>query len=163
VIARRPSPVIVGLGNVLLGDDGVGPAVCEELRRGMTAGRARRQLPAGTRLLDGGTLGGGLLPWLMDARAAVIVDAVRHSGRPGSVHVYRAPNGPSLEGDDSELATLLETAILAGLPREAITLVGIVPARIGPHLGLSAPVMAAVPLAASVAMREVRALAGGMA
>lgn len=149
------SAVIVGLGNVLLGDDGIGPAVCDELRR--------REAPVGVQLLDGGTLGTALVPWLLDAGAAVIVDAVRARGRPGSVLVYRGCRRGRVDPDAGELESLLQAAAMGGLPREAITLVGVVPGPIRPGLGLSPAVRAAVPLAASVAAREVRALTGGTA
>lgn len=153
--------VIVGLGNVLLGDDGVGPAVCDELRRREAAAGQPRQLPVGVELLDGGTLGTALIPWLLDAGAAVIVDAVRARGQPGDVLVDRGCGRWVADPGASEVESLVQTAILGGLPRDAITLVGIIPGPIRPGRCLSPAVSAAVPSAASLAAREVRSLTGG--
>jgi len=156
--------VVVGLGNVLLGDDGVGPAVCEELRL-----RASGDLPSddalqGIDLLDGGTLGTAIVPWLADASALVIVDAVRAAGRPGQVLVYRAPDWPhAWRMGGAGLESVVAMARVGGLSPESITLIGVIPDRIAPGVGLSSAVRTAVPEAASAAVREARALTGGIA
>ena len=70
--------LVLGLGNVLLGDDGAGPAVIAWLRQ-------TRLAPAGTRLFDGGTLGLSLLPYLEDARRVILVDAVAADASAGTL------------------------------------------------------------------------------
>ena len=155
-------PIVVGVGNVLLGDDGVGPAVCEALR-GKTW-RGSGPLPRGTRVIDGGTLGAALVPWLVDARAVAIVDAVCVPGTPGTVLVWNASELPLQEaGRAGGLVSLVATAILAGLPKDAISLIGVIPASIQPRLGLSRAVSTAVPQAASIVAQEIRKLTGGIA
>lgn len=156
--------VVVGLGNVLLGDDGVGPAVCEELRSRALGEWPSEDVPDGIDLLDGGTLGTAIVPWLADATALVIIDAVRVAGRPGQVLVYRAPDWPSAwRSGGAGLESVVTMARVYGLSPEAITLIGVIPDRIAPGVGLSSAVRAAVPLAASTALREARALTGGIA
>ena len=82
----RSVPLLVlGLGNVLCGDDGLGAVAVHLLER-------RYRAPDGVLVLDGGTLGLSLLPNLEQAREAILVDAIRTDGAPGSF--------VRLEGDD---------------------------------------------------------------
>ena len=67
---------MLGLGNLLLEDDGVGSAAVALLNE-------RYAAPEGTQVLDGGTLGLSLLPYLEDAGTAILVDAIRADGQPG--------------------------------------------------------------------------------
>ncbi len=74
----RPVPLLVlGLGNVLCGDDGLGAVAVHLLQR-------RYRAPEGVVVLDGGTLGLSLLPQLEQAREAILVDAIRADGPPGT-------------------------------------------------------------------------------
>ena len=77
--------VVLGVGNVMLGDDGVGIRVLEELRRrGLDDPAA---VPEGTRLVDGGTLGLGLLDAVRGARSLLLLDAVNLGQTAGTVSV----------------------------------------------------------------------------
>src|SRR5574341_490099 len=73
---ERPSLVVLGLGNVLLEDDGIGAAAVALLLE-------RYEVPSGARVLDGGTLGLSLLPYLEDADSVILVDAIRAEASPG--------------------------------------------------------------------------------
>jgi hydrogenase maturation protease len=90
--ARDGTPVVIGIGNVLLRDDGIGVRVLEAMRS--LAGLDPEALPPDTRLLDGGTLGIDLLRHLAGCRSLVLVDAVDFGLAPGAVTV--------LSGDDLE-------------------------------------------------------------
>ena len=68
---------IIGLGNLLAGDDGVGVHVVGEL--------ARRKLPPGVQVIDGGNCGLGLLSLLEGAQQVIIIDAILCAKAPGSV------------------------------------------------------------------------------
>lgn len=69
--------VVIGLGNPLMGDDGLGIAVLERLR-------ARYRLPAGVELVDGGTWGLNLLPVIEDADGVILIDAIDTGAPPGT-------------------------------------------------------------------------------
>ncbi len=69
------STVILGLGNSLRGDDGVGPAVIEWLDR--------QELPSGVETIDGGTSGLDIVSILMGRDQAIIVDAANVGQVPG--------------------------------------------------------------------------------
>ena len=72
-----PAPILVlGLGNMLLHDDGVGPALLAKMSEDQSRWRDEVEF------LDGGTQGLALLGRLSGRRALVIVDAVRRGDAP---------------------------------------------------------------------------------
>ena len=75
---ERVPLLILGLGNVLLEDDGVGAAAVSQLLD-------RFEVPEGVRVFDGGTLGLSLLPYVQSADAMILVDAVRADAAPGTL------------------------------------------------------------------------------
>jgi hydrogenase maturation protease len=70
--------LVLGLGNVLLGDEGLGVWVAESLRR-------RFEFPSSVTILDGGTLGLDLLPRLDGVDRLIVIDAVKFGGAPGDI------------------------------------------------------------------------------
>ena len=78
--------LIVGCGNLLRGDDGVGPILIRHLWE--------RGIPDGAQIVDGGTAGMDIGFRMRGARKVVIVDASRTGAEPGTV--YRVP-GPAVE------------------------------------------------------------------
>jgi hydrogenase maturation protease len=148
--------VVLGIGNLLLGDDGLGPIVVRELVRdgpldavaGTPAG-----LPPGTDLVDGGTTGLALLPTVAGARALVVVDAVDIGGHPpGTVHVLTGPRigdayRPRLTAHQVGAGDLIGTARLSGTLPERVALVGVQPESLGLGVGLGPAVTAALPQA----------------
>ena len=59
---------VLGIGNLLMGDDGFGPRVIEALRG--------RDLPANVELIDAGVGGMAILSWIEDADKVIIVDSI---------------------------------------------------------------------------------------
>ena len=127
--------LILGLGNVLCGDDGLGVAALARLDR-------RYRLPQDVEMMDGGTLGLSLLHHVRAADALLLVDAIRADGPPGTL--------VRLEGDD--VAPAVETRLsvhqigvadlLDGLrwtdsSPGRIVLVGLVPESLELEIGLS--------------------------
>ncbi|HTT20013.1 MAG TPA: hydrogenase maturation protease [Candidatus Sulfotelmatobacter sp.] len=81
--AKRPweSACLIGLGNVLLGDDGFGPLAIEMFRCAYECG-------PNIEILDLGTPGLDLAPYLYGANLVVIADAVLAEGKPGTLCTY---------------------------------------------------------------------------
>jgi hydrogenase maturation protease len=134
--------LVLGLGNVLLRDDGVGPAAIAQLR-------TRYEIPDGVRCLDGGTLGLSLLPYLEDARTVILVDAVLEDGPPGTlVRLMGDDVGPAvatrLSPHQVGVADLLQGARWHDREPLRLVLIGIVPQSIELGVGLSAPVAASM-------------------
>lgn len=69
--------LVIGLGNLLCGDDGLGVVTVDLLRR-------RYQIPSTVRVLDGGTLGLALLSHVQGFDEVILVDAIRAPGPAGS-------------------------------------------------------------------------------
>jgi hydrogenase maturation protease len=139
--------LVLGLGNVLQRDDGVGVHVARELAA--TAARDGRGLPPDVRIEDGGTIGLGLLPLFDGARAAILVDAIELGLTPGSVVVMgesdiRRTCAALPSAHEVGLADLLDTGRLAGLLPRSVTVIGIQPGVIATGLELTPEVEAAV-------------------
>jgi hydrogenase maturation protease len=144
---------VIGLGNILLRDDGVGVRVAE-----LTSRRREhrpRALPPRSRVVDGGTLGLDLLPMIEDARALVLIDAVELGRQPGEIAVLDGsalqttltnPVSPHQVG----VADLLAVARLSGALPAQVVLVGIQPGEIAVGLGLTDAVRAALPRATEI-------------
>jgi hydrogenase maturation protease len=145
-----PAPLVIGIGNILLRDEGVGVRVVGELARAAETGAV--EVPAETRFVDGGTLGLELLPMIQDASVLILVDAVDLRQPAGAVAVLR---GDAIEGTlaghvsphQVGIADLVAAARLLGTLPEATSLVGVQPARIEIGLELTSVVAAAVPQA----------------
>jgi hydrogenase maturation protease len=75
---RGGGTIVIGVGNVLHRDDGLGVHVVRRLRDDGAA-------PPGVELVDGGTTGLMLLPHLAGARRAIVVDAVNTGAPPGTL------------------------------------------------------------------------------
>lgn len=150
---------VIGVGNVLRGDDGIGVRVVESLRAAVD--RDPHALPARTRLVDGGTLGLDLLRSIRDARAVVFVDAARLGGPVGTVSVLRGveieraadPRGDTAPGAVGELVAV--AGLLGWLPAD-VALVGIEVADIDIRVGMSPGVVAALPVAMDAVRTELR-------
>jgi hydrogenase maturation protease len=153
--------VVLGIGNVLLRDEGAGVHVVRALQSLADTGDV--ELPPGTSLLDGGTLGLDLLPLISDARAVLLVDAIDGGRAPGAVEVTRgdalreAPAGHILPHPVG-VGDLLASARLMGALPEAVALVGIQPSEIAIGLELTEVVRAAVPAAVATTLDELRRL-----
>lgn len=141
-MSARAGLLVLGLGNLLCADDGAGVAAVERLR-------ATHDLPEGVRVLDGGTLGLALLPYLCDARAAILVDAIAADAPPGTLvrlegdEVGRAA-AHRLSPHQIGVADLLDGARLLGDGPERLVLVGVVPGSIGLALERTPPVEARI-------------------
>jgi hydrogenase maturation protease len=140
---NSPPLLVLGLGNVLLTDDGVGSAAVAMLLE-------RYRPPASARVLDGGTLGLALLPHLEDAGAVMLVDAVRADAPAGTiVRIAGDDVGPAVASRLSPhqvgVADLLDGARWRGRYPQQVVLLGIVPAAFDLAIGLSPTVEAALP------------------
>lgn len=155
-MSERTPLLILGLGNVLCTDDGVGAVAVHRL---LCAWRP----PAGVEVLDGGTLGLSLLPLLEEADAAILVDAIRAEGPPGTlVRIEGDEVAPAVAARLSVhqvgVADLLDSARLLGRCPPRLVLLGLVPADLGLGLGLTPAVTAQLPALVSAVVEEARAL-----
>ena len=131
----QPTILVLGLGNTLLRDDGLGIRAVERLT-------AEYELPAEVEVLDGGVMGLDLLSRLEGITALLIVDAIR-AGRPPGTPIR-------LEGDaiptalaqkmsmhQAGLQDLLAVSALRGTLPQRVVLYGLEPEIIGWGIELS--------------------------
>lgn len=150
------SLLILGLGNLLCSDDGVGVVAVQAIA-------GTRIVPDGVQVLDGGTLGLALLPYLEDAERAILVDAIALDAPPGTlVRLEGEEVGPAVAARLSVhqvgVADLIEAARWRGRVPPRLVLLGVVPASTDLGVDLSPPVRAALPGLLASVLDEARAL-----
>ena len=155
-MSDRTPLLVLGLGNVLLEDDGIGAAAVSLLLD-------RYEVPRGVQVFDGGTLGLSLLPYLDDADAVILVDAVRAEGPPGSfVRLTGDEVAPAvatrLSPHQVGVADLLDGARWLGRYPICVILLGLVPESMDLVVGLSPRVRPALPALVDGVVEEARAL-----
>jgi len=74
---KRCPLLVLGIGNILLRDEGLGPHVIKELQK--------MELPSFVELLDGGTAGADLIDFICDRRKVIVIDAIQADVEPGSI------------------------------------------------------------------------------
>ncbi len=152
-----PALGVLGLGNVLMGDDAFGPWVVQLLL-------AEHEFAPDVSVAELGTPGLDLIPYVADLEALVLVDTVRADAPAGTLRLYRrdallrhAPQ-PRLSPHDPGVKEALLSAEFAGRSPREVLLVGAVPEQTVLGVGLSASLRAAVPLAAAEVIRELERL-----
>lgn len=157
-MARGKAPVLVlGVGNALLRDDGVGLRLLADLSRDGHAWHGEVEF------LDGGTQGLALLDRIAGRRALLILDAVKLGAAPGTIHVlrrWRDRVARSSTSHESNVSELLAVSSLLGECPENVAIVGIEPHRIATGLELSDMVAQALPQAVEAARGLLGELAG---
>jgi hydrogenase maturation protease len=143
-----PAPILVlGLGNMLLSDDGVGPALLQELAGNESHWKGEVEF------LDGGTQGLALLGQLSGRRGLIIVDALRKGAAPGTVYRLTLPElrevtpGRASSGHESNAGELLAAAELLDELPDRLFVVGVEPEKMTTGVGLSRAVQEALPAA----------------
>ena len=143
--------VVLGVGNILLSDEGFGVRVAEALSQ-------RFRFPDAVEVLDGGTLGIELMRFLDGAQRLILIDAI-HGPEPGSFRI--------IQGDDvrlyfQEKVSLHEMGIqevLASLvvmekPIAEIVVIGVVPQSLEIGLDLTPLVASRIDEATDSVIRQ---------
>jgi hydrogenase maturation protease len=122
--------VVIGLGNPLMGDDGVGLAALARL-----AERVGTALPPDVELVDGGTWGMNLLPIIEDASRLLLLDAINTGAAPGTpqrLDRERLPRylATKISPHQVDLHDVLALAELRGTLTADTVAVGLQPGRV---------------------------------
>ena len=143
--------LILGIGNVLWADEGFGVRCVEHLAATLSYG------PDVT-VLDGGTRGLYLLPFLEDADMMVVFDAVDYGLEPGTMKIVEGDDVPAFMGakkmslHQTGFQDVIATAQLMGYCPEQIMLVGVQPVELEDYGGgLRDQTAARIPAAVQVA------------
>ncbi|HET7753634.1 MAG TPA: hydrogenase maturation protease [Anaeromyxobacteraceae bacterium] len=148
---------VVGIGNVLMGDDALGAHVVKRLE-------AEYEVPGELSVVEAGTPGAALPDVLAGFEAVVVVDTVKVRGSPGEMRVLdktrllaKDPVLPMSPHEPGLREALFAMEFQGIAPREVL-LVGVVPGEVVLAVGLSPPVAAAVPGALAEVVRTLEAL-----
>lgn len=139
-MASQTRVVVLGIGNTLNRDEGVGVHALAPLA-------ARMGAQGAVELLDGGTLGLNLLPIVEECSHLLVLDAINAGQAPGAVVELRRQQIPLYAGVklSEHQVTFQEVLGLAGMRGKLpphLHLIGVQPADIGIGLDLS-PIVAA--------------------
>jgi hydrogenase maturation protease len=134
---------IIGLGNVLMSDDGFGPYAARVLE-------AYYEFPENVRIVDAGQPGIDLVPYLANADVVILIDTVRAKGTPGDVHAYAPeeilesdPHSPLCPHDPGISEALVSVSAAGAMPRHLV-LLGVIPEWVATGSWLSDSLRAAI-------------------
>ncbi len=130
-----PEILIIGMGNVLMQDEGIGVRAVEALEN-------RYDLPPSVELIDGGTSGTELLVPLKDRKHVIVADAINTGAEPGTLVRLHDDEVPAffqtkISNHQLGLSDLLAVLKVTGTEPENVTIVGMVPYHLENKLGLS--------------------------
>jgi len=138
---NKKETLILGVGNPLRRDDGVGPEIIDLLFKGVNT----PYLPPSVTIMDGGTDGLGLIEYFKEYKKVILIDAILMGMPPGTVKVFKPDDalfhicGDSLSTHGFGIPELIKFAKeLNVLPN--LTIIGIQAENIEYGKGLSEPV-----------------------
>ena len=154
--------LILGVGNILLKDEGIGVHVAEKLQK--------HNLPGNVEVIDGGTAGIDILLPQAGLDKLVVIDAIRFGKKPGTIYKLRFKGkeenklarvfGPDSRAEISLHQLGLIDALAAAeklncLPKE-IVIIGIEPNQISPGLELTEQVKQKIPKIVNAVLEEIK-------
>ena len=140
----RPRLLVVGVGNLLRGDDGVGVHAIQALQKDPIPGVAMVEI--GTAILHG-------LSFVEAADRVLVVDAAKASQAPGTIYLFDATEATETKAVSSIHALGLREAMrfLSRAEPPPVTVIGVEPLALDYRMELSAPVQAALPQVVALA------------
>jgi hydrogenase maturation protease len=145
--------VILGVGNLLLSDEGVGVHVANKLME--------MDLPAGVEVIEGGTDGFRLMNVVTEADRLIVVDAVKGGSPPGSIYrfdIKDAPSSPDAFKTSVHQIGILEVVHLSELIGQTpeTTVIGVEPGSLEMGMELSPEVQEKIPKIIELILEEVK-------
>jgi hydrogenase maturation protease len=130
--ATAVKTAVIGIGNILMKDDGVGVHAVRAMER--------RKLPEGVVCIDGGTASFEALDAADDCDRIVVLDALKRGGKPGTVYrmtieEWRAERSVSLH--DVTLFDAISISDALDRRERPVTVYGVEPKTIGPGIELT--------------------------
>jgi hydrogenase maturation protease len=139
---RRWHTLVLGIGNVLYADEGFGVRAVEALN-------ARYRFPDEVRVMDGGTQGIFLLPWVRSAERLLIFDAIDFGLPAGQLRLIRDAEVPCFMGakkmsmHQAGFQEVLASAALSGDYPRHLALLGVQPEILDDYGGSLTPTVKA--------------------
>jgi hydrogenase maturation protease len=138
---RKPV-LVLGIGNILLHDEGLGVYVVEQMQKG--------GVPDYVEFLDGGTAGADLLDFICDRQKVIVVDAVDADVEPATILRFTPDDlasngGQNISFHDFGIADTLAMARQLNCAPQEVIIIGIKPKDLTCGLGLSDEIAGVVP------------------
>nr|WP_320010365.1 HyaD/HybD family hydrogenase maturation endopeptidase [uncultured Desulfobulbus sp.] len=151
---QQKQTLVLGIGNLLIGDEGVGCQTIAELERRFT-------LPAGVECIDGGTAGFELLRMLDGKDHVILIDALQNDRAPGTVVMVEGQDVPQAfhartTPHQLGICDVLAAAQLGGTMPGSLTLYGIEPKQLDVGIGLSPEVEAGMEKTIGAVVHQLR-------
>jgi len=150
--------LVMGIGNILFKDEGIGIHVIEKLQT--------TDLPSDVELVDGGTASNIFLYIIENREKVILIDAIKRGGGPGTI--YRLAEKEFLETrkgcrttQESEFEDAYRTAILTKTQPKELVVIGIEPEETGEEahkceIGLSPSLETKIPEIIEMVMKEIK-------
>jgi hydrogenase maturation protease len=149
--------LILGVGNLLLSDEGIGVHVAQRMMR--------MELSPEVHVVEGGTDGFGLVNVILEADRMILIDAVKGGGQPGSIYrfdISDCPPYPDLFKTSVHQISILEVINLSSLigPTPQATIIGIEPHCLDMGMVLSPQIEAKIPKIIQMVQEEIEVSLG---
>lgn len=146
--------LVLGIGNLLIGDEGVGCKTVEEISR-------RYTLPPAVECVDGGTAGFELLSMIDSKEHVILIDALRNDMEPGTVMMVEGEHVPKAfhartTPHQLGICDVLAAAQLTETMPKHLTLYGIEPKSLDVGIGLSPEVEAGMEKTIGAVVEQLR-------
>jgi hydrogenase maturation protease len=156
-LERRKEILILGLGSLLLRDEGVGVRVAERIME--------RALPPNVEVMDGGTMGLNLLYVIEGREKVVVVDAVKAGSPPGTMYRFTDKDISDKKGllrsaHGVDFTDVLKTAQFLGTKPGEVVFIGVEPEDLSDGMELSPLIESRVPYIIDLVMKELAPKAG---
>lgn len=151
IMTKVQDILILGIGNILLKDEGVGVHVVKRLKE--------MSFPDNIEILDGGTAGLDLVDFIAGRRKLIVIDAVNTGGKPGTIYRLTEENlniGPKaiMSFHEIDFLDALHMSEIAGSKPEEIVVIGIEPKDMSDGVELSPEIEERIPKIIEVVMKE---------
>jgi len=155
-IKAKKKVLILGIGNILHKDDGLGVFIVNEIENSVN------DLPEYVEIADGGVLGYDLLPLMSGREKIIIVDALKAGGEPGSIYKFPAKHlrdtNNKFSLHEMGVKKIIDMLTLTGEKPE-IEIIGIVPEDVYTlEIGISDSVNKSVPQAVKLILETAKSL-----
>jgi hydrogenase maturation protease len=144
--------LILGIGNILLRDEGVGVHVIKKMKE--------FPLPVNVEILDGGTAGLDLVDFISNYKKLIVIDAVRTGEKPGTIYrlteenLGTKPKAIMSFHDIDFLDALMMSEVIGEKPKEIIV-IGIEPKDMSDGIDLTPEIEELIPRIIEIVMKEI--------
>jgi hydrogenase maturation protease len=144
--------LILGIGNILLKDEGIGVHVAQTME-GMS-------LPHDVEVMDGGTMGIDLLYYIEGREKVVVIDAIRAGDKPGTIYRFTDKNLAQKKdllrtAHGIDITDAINTARLLGTKPDKIIFIGVEPEDISEGLELTPTIQQRIPKIIELVIKEI--------